>query len=610
MARKKKIHNGAGNAGSVSEQGSLTGENNPVVEQALGYLHRGFSVIPLSPMSKIPPKGFEWARYQKGPASEDDVRQWFTGWPDANLGIVTGAVSGIVVVDCDNKDAARELKRIMPELKTVPRVKTSKGHHFFFRHPGYPVPNSASVFFPKMDVRGDGGFVVAPPSIHERGHQYEWQVPINGELPQLPEEISSAATRTKTETAKDKRFDSSVVWEGLPQGQRDDQMFRYACQLRSLNAPREVAERLILEAWSRCRQGKKPFTQDNALAKLDQAWKYPSGNTDQGNRDPVLEQVSEIDREDVSWLGHHRVPRGKITMVEGDPGQGKSFLTQALAAAVSRGCCFPGDEQKTPESVIIMSAEDGANDTIRPRLEDMQADLGRIVLLRGMRDEKGNESHITLADLDVIEKALREVGPVLLIIDPLIAYTANKDTHKASEVRSLLAPLAGLAEKHEVAVVCVRHLNKGSGKFNYRGQGSIDFLAACRSAFLCGPDPENNQLKAFVHIKSNVGPIMPTLTYSIENGMFTWIGEADITAEQVLDEGLSGDEKSRLAEAKDFLIAKLSGGEAPVPEIEKESKQLGLSWHTVKRAKRVLRVRHIKPIGASENSPWYWRLSS
>jgi RecA-family ATPase len=244
------------------------------------------------------------------------------------------------------------------------------------------------------------------------------------------------------------------------------------------NAPRDVAEKLILEVASRC---KPPLPEREALKKIEQAWKYEPGaaclHTDQraAARKPVLDRVSEIEREEVSWLGHHRIPRGKITIVEGDPGQGKSFLTRALAAAVSRGYCFPDDEQKKPGNVIIMSAEDGAGDTIRPRLEDMQSDLERIALLRGMIDEKGNEAFLTLTDLDVIGEAIVQVEPALVIVDPIIAYDAGKDTHKASEVRSLLAPLASLAEKHNVAVICGRHLNKGNMKSNYRSQGSIDF---------------------------------------------------------------------------------------------------------------------------------------
>lgn len=598
------------NPAPLPEQGGLlAGKKNPVLDQALIYKRRGFSVLPIRPREKKPL--IAWEPYQKECASEQTLTQWFSSCPEANIGIVTGAVSGIVVVDCDDKAATQELKRIVPDLKPIPRTKTGHGYHFFFKHPGQSIPNRVGIL-PKMDIRGDGGYVVVPPSVHPDGRNYEWQISLNSNLPDLPQEIYDLISSPVSSNGDlDKRFNSAVIWEGIPKGQRDDQLFRFGCQLRSFNAPRDVAEKLILEAASRCEPA---VSERKALKKLDQAWRYEPGTTRNDKdkttiRKPVLDRVSEIERQEISWLGYHRIPRGKITIIEGDPGQGKSFLTQAIAAAVSKGCCFPDDEQREPGNVIIMSAEDGAGDTIRPRLEDMQADLEKIALLQGMVDEKGNESFLTLADLDVIEKAIVQVEPALVIIDPIIAYVAGKDTHKAAEVRSLLAPLAGLAEKYNVAFVCVRHLNKSNSKYSYRGQGSIDFLAACRSAFLCGPDPENPELKVFCHIKSNVGPITASLNYSIANGQFVWGGEVEMTADQILSDSGTGEDKSRLDEAKDFLSAVLANGSVMVPEIEKQARLAGLSWHTVKRAKRALKVKHEKPLGEI-NTQWWWKLVS
>jgi RecA-family ATPase len=138
-----------------------------------------------------------------------------------------------------------------------------------------------------------------------------------------------------------------------------------------------------------------------------------------------------------------------------------------------------------------MTAEDGLGDTLRPRFETMGADLSRVFALRGLMDDDGKERPLTLADLDVIENAIVKHRPALVVVDPIIAYVGDKDTHKAAQVRSLLAPLAALAENHKIAILAIRHLNKGTGKAAYRGQGSVDFLAACRSAFLAGEDPDN-----------------------------------------------------------------------------------------------------------------------
>jgi len=322
-------------------------------------------------------------------------------------------------------------------------------------------------------------------------------------------------------------------------------------------------------------------------------------------RSPIAVRISDVQREEVTWLWQHRIPRGKLTIIEGDPGEGKSFLSQAIAAAVTVGFGLPGQTRRDPESVVLMSAEDGLGDTIRPRLEDMGADLRRVIALRGLIDNDGNERPLTLADLDVIEKAILEHRPALVIVDPIIAYVAGKDTHKANEVRSLLAPLAALAERHKAAILAIRHLNKGTGKAAYRGQGTIDFLAACRSAFLAGEDPENPGQKVLCHIKANLGPKAASLTYTINDGRFLWGEETTLTAEQILAVPIEAEERSKLEEAKGFLRDILSRGPVASSESEKEAKVAGIAPATLKRAKTVLGVKSKK---ASFGGGWIWDL--
>lgn len=329
----------------------------------------------------------------------------------------------------------------------------------------------------------------------------------------------------------------------------------------------------------------------------------------QGNgktRTPITVRISDVQREEVSWLWNDRIPRGKLTIVEGDPGEGKSFLSQAIAASITLGAGFPGDtKRREPETVIIMSAEDGLSDTIRPRLEDMGAALANVIALRGMTDEKGQEAFLTLNDLDVIEKAIVEFKPGLVIIDPIIAYVAGADTHRANEVRALLAPLAALAEKHKCAILAVRHLNKSAAKAYYRGQGSIDFLAACRSAFLVAEDPETPGQKVLCHIKSNLGPLTPSLTFSITDGRFLWGDESPLTAEMLLAIPIEGAERNKLNEAKTFLEEVLANGAVGRDVIEREARGAGIPPATLNRAKTAL---GIKPRKVSFESGWIWEL--
>jgi Bifunctional DNA primase/polymerase, N-terminal/AAA domain/Primase C terminal 1 (PriCT-1) len=547
-----------------------------------------------------------------GTTDKDTVRAWWTKWPDANIGIVTGAISRLIVIDLDSAEAKDKLKEFLPDydLTAAPRSRTGRGWQLFFKHPGVTVPNRAGIM-PGLDVRGDGGYVVAPPSIHANGKVYKWEVP-NGELPKLPVELFKliSSPDASNENGYRERFKTAEALAGVSEGQRDETIFRLACKLRSADVPEDMASALILEAAGNCHP---PFSEIIAVEKVRRAYsKYEPKRREtkatgpKQERTPITVRVSDVQREEVSWLWHHRIPRGKLTIIEGDPGEGKSFLSQAIATAITRGFGLPGDEeQREPETVLIMSAEDGLADTIRPRLEDMGADIGRVVALRGLMDEEGKERCLTLADLDVIEKAIVEHRSALVIVDPIIAYVAGKDTHKANEVRSLLAPLAALAEKYRNAILAIRHLNKSATKAAYRGQGSVDFLPACRSAFLAGEDPENPGQKVLCHIKANLGPKTPSLTYTINEGRFLWGEETSITAEQVLAVPIEGDERSKLEEAKGFLEDVLSNGPLPSSEVEKEAKGAGIAQTTLRRAKTALGV---KPRKESFGGGWTWSL--
>jgi archaellum biogenesis ATPase FlaH len=584
---------------------------NDRLNAALAYQKQGFSVVPIAPRDKKPL--IPWEECQRRRGGLEEITAWWSKWPDANVGIVTGAISSVVVIDLDSVEAKNKLKELLPgyDLASVPRSRTGKGWQLFFKHPGVTIPNRAGIIT-GLDVRGDGGYVVAPPSIHPNGKTYKWEAPINRELRELPVElyrlISSPTTRN--ENGYRERFNTAQALAGVPEGQRDESIFRLACKLRSADVPEHMASALILEAAGNCHP---PFSEIIAIEKVRRAYsKYEPKRREakatepKKERTPITVRVSDVRREEVSWLWHHRIPRGKLTIIEGDPGEGKSFLSQAIATAITRGFGLPGEkEEREPETVLIMSAEDGLADTIRPRLEDMGADIRKVVALRGLTDGEGQERPLTLADLDVIERAIIEHRPALVIVDPIIAYVAGKDTHKANEVRSLLAPLAALAEKYKIAVLAIRHLNKAATKAAYRGQGSVDFLAACRSAFLAGEDPETPGQKVLCHIKANLGPKTPSITYTINDGRFLWGEETSITAEQVLAVPIEGDERSKVEEAKSFLEDTLSHGPRASSEVEKEAKGAGIAQTTLRRARTALGV---KPTKASFGGGWIWSL--
>jgi len=323
-----------------------------------------------------------------------------------------------------------------------------------------------------------------------------------------------------------------------------------------------------------------------------------------GNNGVKLRCMADVKAEKVDWLSKPYIPKGKVTLIEGDPGIGKSTATLGIATGVTLGTGIPGQELTEPSNVVIASAEDGLGDTIRPRLDAMRADVSRIYAIDGALtlDENG---------FALVESYLERIHPALLIIDPLVAYLgATVDIHRANEVRHVMAQLARLAEKFDVAILAVRHLTKGGmSKAIYRGLGSIDFTAACRSVLLAGCDSENPQNRALVHIKSNLAPAGPAIGYELRNGSFYWTGESTLTAAQILAaENSTG--ISDLDEAVAFLKDELADGVVPAKDVYRDAEGVGISKRTLDRAKAQLGATSRKQgeKGKRGGGVWVWEL--
>ncbi|MHB8312383.1 MAG: AAA family ATPase [Candidatus Dormibacteria bacterium] len=321
-------------------------------------------------------------------------------------------------------------------------------------------------------------------------------------------------------------------------------------------------------------------------------------------------RLADVESRPIEWVWLDRVARGRLCLLAGDPGVGKSMLTCALAAAISTGSALPGDVARPPADVLILSAEDSAEDTIRPRCEAMGADLCRIRVVTAVRRE-GKEGFFSLAsDLEALERELEGVS--LLIVDPIDAYVGTGiDSHRAAAIRSLLGPLAAMAERAGVAVVVVQHLTKGGrDRAIYRPQGSIGYIAAARTALLVAADPDDptSSVRQVALLKSNVGPQAATVAFSLEGGRFGWVPcEGGKTAEQLLAVAATGEEQSALAEAEEWLRDALSEG-PPVAakDIQRQGRDAGFSDRTVRRAKVSLGVRSGK---TGARGGWAWSLS-
>jgi hypothetical protein len=318
--------------------------------------------------------------------------------------------------------------------------------------------------------------------------------------------------------------------------------------------------------------------------------------------------VADIQPTEVEWLWNPYIPLGKLTLFDGDPAVGKSWASCALAAAVTRGDGLPGMIEIEPRNVLLLSAEDSLSDTIRPRLEGLRADLNRVQFHSAITlDENG---------LGKLEVKVAQLKPALIILDPLFAFVGGKkDIYRDNEVRTVVTPLARLAEAHRCAIVAVRHLTKMQQKAIYAGGGSMAFIGAARSALLFGHDLSNTQKFGFVHAKSNLAPKGGAVGYRIERtlnerGDFVWTGESDLTAEQILGmPDCKGKRAPTTSRAKDFLHQILRSGELPAKEIARRARDRDISTATLRRAAEELGIiTNRKSKGNSGDGKWNWKL--
>lgn len=300
--------------------------------------------------------------------------------------------------------------------------------------------------------------------------------------------------------------------------------------------------------------------------------------------------LNTIDPKEVEWLWEPFIPFSMITIMEGDPGVGKSFLAMQLAAQISIGGELPEGQKLDRGRVLYLSAEDDAAYTIRPRIDAMGGDPSRIRVQGDFLslDEKG---------LNALMREVRRKPPDLLILDPLFAYVpSGQDMYKPNVIRQLLSFLKDIAETGETAVLIIRHLTKAKhDKAIYRGGGSMDVIGAARSAFLVCEHPNDSSTKLVVHIKHNIAKRGQTQSYEIyadDGGMATlnWLGPSDITIDDLISSEGGTPKMSALDEAIQFLRVFLKNGPEATTKVEKEAAARDISEKTLERARRSLGV--------------------
>lgn len=337
----------------------------------------------------------------------------------------------------------------------------------------------------------------------------------------------------------------------------------------------------------------------------------------------VTYPLSVVPTRELEWLWPGYLPLGKCVLLVGDPGLGKSTLTCDLSAPVSAGRAWPdGAPADVRGDVLIFTAEDGIDDTVKPRVLAAGGDPDAVHFVETVRPGRGDDRSFTLNDAKLLahELAVRaEQGrPVRLVtIDPLVAFLGPHDTHVDAAVRQALTPLALLAEELRVTVICVMHLNKSAQMHAiYRTGGSIAFVAQARAVFAVTPDTEpGSKARLFLPVKMNLAPAPPALRFRITGTPPAVVWDAEPVHGLDVDDVLrgvhedDGDAASQTKgeEACGFLREQLQAGPREVEELLRAARERGVTKRTLERAKKVLGVKATRQ-GFGAGGGWFWKL--
>ena len=513
------------------------------------------------------------------------IREWWQRWPNANIAIVC---NGLLVMDWDVKDGGLSdgkptlIARYGDLTRTRVNGTGGGGEHWLYKVPTdlNIRPGAKKYGFAGLDIRANDSYILVPPS------------KTTGEYTVIDDSPVAPAPEWLIELAKTPTPAKITTTGGtIPEGQRNVNLASLAGSMRRRGASPSAIEAALFAENAKCNP---PLPDREVLAIVGSISRYepaPVATRQNSNKSepaikmPSVKSMADVQPQAVRYIWHPYIPQGKLVILEGDPGTGKSWASLAIATTLTTRGTFPGETSPYDPyekcNVLLATGEDGTADTIRPRLDLLGADCNFIYFFDGL---------FTLNDEGIahLEAAISEFMPVLTIIDPLIAYISGEvDIHKADAVRQITARLAKLADDYSTTILAIRHLTKSaSSKAIYRGSGSIDFTASARSVLSAG---QNDDGRGFVHVKSNLAPEGEPVGYEITNEGFFWKTGCTLTKEQIMSN--IENTGTALEVAKAFLREVLDGGaEVESSEIFREAKEREIAQATLYRAKDVLNI--------------------
>ena len=616
---------------------------------AVDYQRRGWQPLPIPTGAKAPVIN-GWQNFK---TTDAELSKYFNG-ARQNIGVLLGKSSGnLVDVDLDSPETIALAKFFLPKTGAIFGRASKPNSHFLYV---CDIPKIKTFDDPLLvkskdkseaekarlvELRSNGGQTVFPGSVHPSGEKIVWHLfdePTEvapAELQKAVARLASAALltrywREKTRHNLSRALSGMLLRNGFDEAETahfikaicfaagDDEVSDRVATVRT------TAERLKRK--EEC-EGIPTLIELTDKKIVDALCKWleikPSEQKAPENKQTTVEhkEIAEdkplklvcfanVQTEPISWLWFPYIALGKLTIIEGEEGLGKSWLTCAFAAAVSTGAGFPPNFDKIePANVLMLSAEDGLADTIKPRLVSCGADTSKVFAPDEVFafDEKG---------LLRLEMYINETAPALVTIDPLFAYTpAKTDINSANQSRSIAAPLAQIAAKHKCAMSLVRHIgkSKGNGDARSAGLGSIDWRAAVRSVLLVGKDPDNEQNRAIVQTKNNLAAHGDAIGYLIESSLrgavLRWTGKSTLTKECILASVKDEDARADKNHTVGFLREILRDGAKPAKEIKKQAFDKGMTEQNLRTARNSLKILVFKEGGTFGGNPqWLWKL--
>lgn len=581
---------------------------------ALKYADIGLAVFPLIPKDKRP------ATVNGCKAATTDKRQienWWNQNPDYNIGIATGSVSGgLLVIDLDideNKgvdgyETLKQWQRDNGELPDTWQSITGRGgYHIFFKDSA--VNQNRVGLYEGIDIRGEGGYIVAPPSLHPNGRRYEWeQEPGEYMLAQADNTVVNFLLGPFPENLKRQTFQEP---ETIPDGERTSTMIRLVGSLKAKGLDNEA-----IQAAVRAENEKKcvPPLTDKELEKtvfpaLKRGWKatapyntvFQDGRVKRGKNKseiyipekPQIIKVSDIEEKEPEWLIEGYIPKRQITVIAGDGGSGKTTLLCNIVASVSTGKNsifennYPDGFYTEPKKVLFLSSEDSFEYTLLRKLRKSGADIDNVITIpisdKGFQEVKFNS--------DVLTDLIRENMPALALFDPLQSFIpSNIQMGQRNAMRDCLNPLIGLGEKYGTTFAIIMHTNKQAGTWGRKRMAdSSDVWDIARSVLLVGETNEKG-IRYISQEKSNYGKLMDTILFSIEDETAVYKSLSEKKDKDFVTEiDYNTRQAPQREDAKRFILDFLKDGEKEVSELDAMAKAQSISTNSLKNAKADLK---------------------